>query len=54
MGTLSNGKCLTAKTLASPKIGKEYSLSAILETSVDEKYFLSDEQAAKILANSKR
>ena len=53
-GTLSNGKCLTAKTSAFPKTGSACSLSAILETSVDEKYFLSDEQTARILVNSTR
>lgn len=54
MGTLSNGKCLTAKTTAFPKTGSACSLSAILETSVDEKYFLSNEQTARILANSRK
>lgn len=53
-GTLSNGKCLTAKISAFPKTGSACSLSAILETSVDEKYFLSDQQTARILANSTR
>lgn len=53
-GTLSNGKCLTAKISACPKTGSACSLSAILETSVDEKYFLSDQQTARILANSRR
>lgn len=51
-GTLSNGKCLTQKISASPRTGSACSLSAILETSVDEKYFLSDQQTARILANS--
>ena len=53
-GTLSNGKCLTQKTSAFPKTGSACSLSAILEKSVDEKYFLSDQQTARILANSRR
>lgn len=54
MGTLSNGKCLTAKISVFPKTGSACSLSAILETSVDEKYFLSDQQMARILANSRK
>lgn len=53
-GTLSNGTLSTAKTTVFPKTGSACSLSAILETSVDEKYFLSDEQTARILANSTR
>lgn len=53
-GTLSNGTLSTAKTTVFPKTGSACSLSAILETSVDEKYFLSDEQTARILANSRR
>ena len=39
---------------AFPKTGSACSLSDILETSVDEKYFLSDQQTARILANSTR
>lgn len=54
MGTLSNGTLSTAKTTVFPKTGSACSLSAILETSVDEKYFLSDQQTARILANSTR
>ena len=50
-GILSNGTLSTAKTTAFPKTGKGCSLSDILETSVDEKYFLSNEQTARILAN---
>lgn len=53
-GTLSNGKCLTAKISAFPKTGSACSLSDILEPSVDEKYFLSKEQTARILTNSTR
>lgn len=53
-GILSNGTLSTAKTTVFPKTGSACSLSAILETSVDEKYFLSDEQTARILANSTR
>lgn len=51
-GILSNGTLSTAKTSAFPKTGSACSLSAILEISVDEKYFLSDQQTARILANS--
>ena len=53
-GILSNGTLSTAKTTVFPKTGSACSLSAILETSVDEKYFLSDQQTARILANSTR
>lgn len=53
-GILSNGTLSTAKTTVFPKTGSACSLSAILETSVDEKYFLSNEQTARILANSRR
>lgn len=52
MGTLqSSGSLSIAKTLAFPKTGKGCSLSDILEVEVDEKYFLSPQQTAKILAN---
>lgn len=53
-GILSNGTLSTAKTTVFPKTGSACSLPAILETSVDEKYFLSDQQTARILANSTR
>lgn len=53
-GILSNGTLSTAKTTVFPKTGSACSLSDILETSVDEKYFLSDQQTARILANSTR
>ena len=53
MGTLSSGSCSTQKTLAFPKTGKGCSLSDILETEVDEKYFLSAQQTERILANCK-
>ena len=53
-GTLSNGTLSTQKTSACRRTGKECSLSAILENSVGEKYFLSQEQTERILANSKR
>lgn len=53
-GILSNGTLSTAKTTVFPKTGSACSLSDILETSVDEKYFLSDQQTARIFANSTR
>lgn len=53
-GILSNGTLSTVKTSAFPKTGSACSLSDILETSVDEKYFLSGQQTARILANSTR
>ena len=53
MGTLANGSCSTQKTLAFPKTGKGCSLLDILETEVDEKYFLSAQQTERILANCK-
>lgn len=51
MGMIANGNCSTQKTLAFHKTGKGCSLSDILEVEVDEKYFLSPRQTAKILAN---
>src|SRR3990167_6312862 len=47
-GMTSNGKCLTARISESPRIGKECSLSDILEEQVDQKYFLSQEQIKSI------
>ena len=46
-----NGWYLTASTLEFPKTGKECSLSDILETNVDEKYFLSREVEERLLEN---
>src|SRR5262249_22438958 len=40
-GMTSNGKCLTARISECPRIGKECSLSDILEEHPDQKYFLS-------------
>lgn len=48
LGMTSNGKCLTLKISASPKTGREYSLSDILEAQVDQKYFLSEEMTKKV------
>ena len=51
-GILWNGRYLTAKTSEFPKTESVSTLSDILETNVDEKYFLSQEQTKKILASS--
>ena len=47
-GTTFNGKCLTARISESHRIGKECSLSDILEDQVDQKYFLSEESVKKL------
>ena len=52
-GMSLNGRYLTAKISESPRIGKECSLSDILEEEVDDKYFLSDEMAQKLMSNEK-
>ena len=51
MGTLSSGSLSTQKTLVFPKTERGCSLLDILETEVDEKYFLSAHQTERILAN---
>ena len=48
-GILSNGKCLTADISESRRIEKECSLSDILETNVDEKYFLSQQTIQRLM-----
>ena len=53
MGTMSNGKCSTQKTSEFHKTGNVCSLLDILEEQVDEKFFLSEEQTARILAQVK-
>ncbi len=53
-GMTVNGKCLTAKTSASPRVGSECSLSDILETQVDRKYFLSRQTVEKMLKFNQR
>ena len=50
-GTMRSGKLSTQSTMASHKTESEYSLSDIVEDDVDEKYFLSREQAEKIMSN---
>lgn len=52
-GMLSNGKCLTQRISESHRIGKECSLSDILEDSVDDKYFLSEKQKNLIFSRPK-
>lgn len=49
-GTMSNGRCLTAQPLESPKTGKECSLLDILEEQVDEKYCLSEDATRRLLS----
>ena len=44
-----NGRYLTAKISESPRIGKECSLSDILEEEVEDKYFLSHEMSQKLM-----
>ena len=48
-GMMHNGRCLTVRILEYHKTEKECSLSEILEEQVDQKYFLSPEQTAKLL-----
>ena len=53
-GMQLNGRYLTAKTSEFPKTESECSLSDILEDSVDEKYFLSQEALQNILTTQFR
>ena len=48
-GMTFNGKCLTARISASHRIGKECSLSDVLEEKVSDKYFLSEKQLITVL-----
>ena len=48
-GMTLNGRYLTAKISESPRIGKECTLSDILEEEVEEKYFLSNEMGQKLM-----
>ena len=52
-GMMWNGKSLTARTLEPPKIGSVCSLSDILEESVPEEFFLSEEKVKNLILNSK-
>ena len=51
-GMMLNGVCSTVKTSESHRIGKECSLSDILEDAVSQKYFLSKEQTERIVWTS--
>lgn len=51
-GTMSRGKCLTARILESPNPARGCILSDILETDVPEKYFLSQTQMERLLSKS--
>jgi hypothetical protein len=53
-GMTSNGKCLTASISESPRIGKECSLSEILEEHIDPKYFLSTDATRYIFKKSRK
>lgn len=50
LGMAWNGKCLTANISEFHRIGKECSLSDILEESVDEKYFLSEHTVKRLMS----
>ena len=52
-GMIVNGKCLTARISESHRIGKECSLSDILEESVDQKYFLSEKIQNRLIEQLK-
>jgi len=51
LGMTANGKCLTLRTSECHRIGKECSLSDILEEQVDQKYFLSEKAAKRVTEN---
>lgn len=51
-GTMSHGRCLTAKISVSPKQERECILSDILESDVPAKYFLSETQMRRLLCSS--
>jgi len=48
-GMMRSGRCLTARISESRRIGRECSLSDILETNPHSKYFLSREKSKKLL-----
>lgn len=50
LGMAWNGKCLTANISEFHNIGSECSLSDILEESVDEKYFLSEQTVKRLMS----
>jgi hypothetical protein len=49
LGMTANGKCLTARISAFPRIGRGCSLSDILEENPDQKYFLSEKMQKWLL-----
>ena len=51
-GTMSRGRCLTARILESPSPAKGGILSDILEENVPERYFLSQTQMERLLSKS--
>ena len=51
-GTMSNGRCLTARILASLNQGAGCTLSDILIPDAPEKYYLSEKQMRKLLSCS--
>ena len=52
LGILWNGRCLTARILESPNPEKGCTLSDILMSDVEEKYFLSPKQQERLLSKS--
>lgn len=53
-GTTRNGRYSIVKTSECHRTGKGCLLSDVLEQNVDEKYFLSAQQTARILSNSRK
>ena len=51
-GTMSHGRCLTARISESPKPEKECSLSDFLEPNAPEEYCLSQTQIQKLLSSA--
>lgn len=50
-GMMSNGRCLTVKISKCRKTVKEFLLSDILEDTVPDSYFLSEEKTAQLVLN---
>ncbi|CAD47030.1 unknown [Streptococcus agalactiae NEM316] len=48
-GMMSSGRCLTVRISKSPKTERGYFLSDILEDTVPDSYFLSDEKVAQLI-----
>jgi hypothetical protein len=53
-GMMSSGRCLTANISGFPRIGRECSLSDILEERVPDKYFLSDKLLKALMEHTRR